>query len=171
MSRTSATVAAAGALTHGKVNSQRSGEYSGGSVMFAAFPLLAIPVVIYNFFAVTMIATSKAGDFATSWTKTLFNVPMPRNAQWAVSGGDLLILVALIMLFFELLKATSNNKIAIINHSLSMILFVICLVEFLLIPAFATSTFFLITTMTILDVLAGFIVTIVASRRELEVNN
>jgi hypothetical protein len=139
--------------------------------MFAAFPLLAIPVVIYNFFAVTMIATSKAGSFADSWNHTLFTVPMPRNAQWAVSGGDLLVLVGLIMLFFELLKATNNNKIAIINHSLSMILFVICLVEFLLIPAFATSTFFLITTMTILDVLAGFIVTIVASRRELEVNN
>ncbi len=139
--------------------------------MFAAFPLLAIPVVIYNFFAVTMIASSKAGAFADAWTHTLFNVPMPRNAQWAVSGSDLLIFLSLFMLFFELLKATSNNKIAIINHSLSMILFVICLVEFLLVPAFATSTFALIALMTLLDVMAGFIVTIVASRRELEVNN
>ena len=88
-----------------------------------------------------------------------------------VSGSDLLIFLSLFMLFFELLKATSNNKIAIINHSLSMILFVICLVEFLLVPAFATSTFALIALMTLLDVMAGFIVTIVASRRELEVNN
>ena len=136
--------------------------------MFAAFPLLAIPVVIYNFFAVTMIATSK-GSFADAWTHTLFNVPMPRNAQWAVSGGDLLVLVGLIMLFFELLKATNNNKIAIINHSLSMILFVICLVEFLLIPAFATSTFFLLTMMVLLDVLAGFIVTIVSARRDIDI--
>ena len=139
--------------------------------MFSAFPLLAIPVVIYNFFAVTMIASSKTASFSEAWNKTIMTVPMPRNAQWAVSGGDLLVLLALVMLFFELLKATNNNKIAIINHSLSLILFVICLVEFLLVPAFATSTFFLITAMTILDVLAGFIVTITAARKEVELTN
>jgi len=34
--------------------------------------------------------------------------------------------------------------------------------------AFATSAFFLLTAMVLLDVLAGFIVTIVASRRDIE---
>jgi hypothetical protein len=139
--------------------------------MFSAFPLLAIPVVIYNFFAITLIAGGKAAGASDAMNKAIMTVPMPRNAQWAISGGDLIILLALIMLFFELLKATNNNKIAIINHSLSMILFIIALVEFLLIPAFATSTFFLIVVMTVLDVLAGFIVTIVASRKEVEFNN
>ncbi len=37
-----------------------------------------------------------------------------------------------------------------------MILFIVCLVEFLLFGACATSTFFLITLMVLLDVLAGF---------------
>ena len=45
-------------------------------------------------------------------------------------------------------------------------LFVVCLVEFLLFPAFATSTFFLISLMVLLDLAAGFIVTLVAARRE-----
>ncbi len=139
--------------------------------MFSAFPLLAIPVVIYNFFAITLMFGGKAAGASDAMNKAVFQVPMPRNAQWAVSGGDLIILLALVMLFFELLKATNNDKIAIINHSLSMVLFIICLVEFLLVPAFATSTFFLITVMTVLDVLAGFIVTIVASRKEVEFNN
>ena len=40
--------------------------------------------------------------------------------------------------------------------------------QFLLLPAFATSAFFLLTTMVLLDVLAGFIVTIVASRRDID---
>jgi uncharacterized membrane protein len=44
-------------------------------------------------------------------------------------------------------------------------------VEFLLFPAFATSSFFLLTLMVLLDVLAGFIVTIVASRREIDFND
>jgi hypothetical protein len=49
-----------------------------------------------------------------------------------------------------------------------MILFVICLVEFLLLRGFATSTFFLIVAMVMLDVLAGFIVTIIAARKDLD---
>ena len=85
-----------------------------------------------------------------------------------VSLGDLLLAASLVVLFVELLKSTTSRKIAIINHSLSMVLFILCLVEFLLAPAFATSTFFLITLMVLLDVLAGFIVTIVAARRDID---
>ena len=49
-----------------------------------------------------------------------------------------------------------------------MIVFIVCLVEFLLVPAFATSVFFLITAMTLLDVLAGFIVTIITARKDFD---
>ena len=137
--------------------------------MFRAFPLLIIPVVIYNVFALGLAATSKAGGAADSLVRSVFNVPMPMNAQWPVSGGDLLLMLALVMLFFELVRATSAQKIEIINHSLSLVVFIICLVEFLLVPGFQTSTFFLIAMMTLLDVLAGFIVTIVSSRKEIDV--
>jgi O-antigen ligase len=85
--------------------------------------------------------------------------------------GDILVFAALVILFIELLKSTTSRRIAIINHSLSMVLFIVCLVEFLLFRAFATSAFFLITSMVLLDVLAGFIVTIVASRREIDMVN
>jgi hypothetical protein len=61
--------------------------------------------------------------------------------------------------------------VAIINHALSMALFIICLVELLLASAFATSTFFLITLMVLLDVLAGFIVTIVSARRDFGISD
>ena len=79
-----------------------------------------------------------------------------------------MLMGALVVLFVELLKSTTSPQAAIINHSLSMILFIGCLVEFLLFPAFATSIFFLLMLMVLLDVLAGFIVTIVASRREID---
>ena len=54
------------------------------------------------------------------------------------------------------------------NHSLSMILFIVCLVEFLLLKPFATSTFFLVTSMTLMDVLAGFIVTAISARKDID---
>jgi hypothetical protein len=49
-----------------------------------------------------------------------------------------------------------------------MLVFIICLIEFLLHPAFATTTFFLIMVMSLLDVLAGVVVTIVSARRDVD---
>ena len=65
--------------------------------------------------------------------------------------------------------STTSRRVVIVNHSLSMILFIVCLIEFLLFRAFATTAFFLLTAMVLLDVLAGFIVTIVASRRDIDI--
>jgi hypothetical protein len=137
-------------------------------MMFGAFPLLAIPVVVYNLVALTLPGGFSSPDGSLQLTSTLFNINMTSGAQWPVSLSDLLLSGALVVLFIELLKSTTSRRIAIINHSLSMLLFIVCLVEFLLAPAFATSTFFLMTLMVLLDVLAGFIVTIVAARRDID---
>ncbi|HUO21217.1 MAG TPA: hypothetical protein VMU59_01720 [Caulobacteraceae bacterium] len=138
--------------------------------MFAVFPLLALVVLIYNLVALT-IGGFKATDAQDQLTQPLFSVHMASGAAWSVGLGDLLLMASLVILFVELLKSTSSRRVAIINHSLSMVLFIVCLVEFLLFGAFATSTFFLITLMVLLDVLAGFIVTIVASRREIDLTH
>ena len=88
--------------------------------------------------------------------------------MWPVSVADLLLAASLVVLFVELVKSTHDRRVAIVNHGLSMALFVGCLAEILLAAAFATSTFFLITLMVLLDVLAGFIMSMAASRREPE---
>jgi hypothetical protein len=136
--------------------------------MFAALPLLALPVLVYNLVAITLSGGFKAASAQAHLTSQLFTVRMASGALWPVSLGDLLLAVSLVVLFIELLKSTTSRNVAIINHSLSLILFIICLVEFLLFPAFATSTFFLISVMVVLDVLAGFIVTIVSARRDVD---
>ena len=136
--------------------------------MLIALPLLAIPVVLYNI--VILFGAGSGGMTAADETlrQAMFSIPMASGASWNVGVGDLILFLSLILLFFELLKSTSSQKVAIVNHALSMILFVVCLVEFLLVRGFATSTFFLITTMVMLDVLAGFIVTIIAARKDLD---
>ena len=136
--------------------------------MFAAFPLLALPVLIYNLIALTLSGGFKSNLAPDRFTQPLFNIGMTSGASWPVTLSDLLLAGSLVVLFIELLKSTTSRRVAIINHSLSMGLFIICLVEFLLAPAFATSTFFLMTLMVLLDVLAGFIVTIVAARRDID---
>lgn len=139
--------------------------------MLIAIPLLIVPVVIYN---LVILLGGNAPDAALGpasvLSEVLFSVPMTSGASWSVSVGDLILFLSLILLFVELLKSTSSQRVAIVNHALSMLLFVVCLVEFLLLPGFAGSVFFLILTMVLLDVLAGFIVTIIASRRDFDLN-
>jgi len=136
--------------------------------MLIAIPLLLIPVMLYNI----VVLFGGSGEGAVNGDALLrepvFSVTMTSGAQWTIAAGDMILFVGLILLFFELVKSTSSQRAAIINHALSMILFIAVLIEFLLLPGFATSTFFLIVTMVLLDVLAGFIVTIIASRKDLD---
>jgi hypothetical protein len=136
--------------------------------MFAALPLLALPVLAYNLIALTFAGGLKAADASPRLTEPLFSIAMPSHGQWPVSLGDILLAASLVVLFIELLKSTTSRSAAIINHSLSMVLFIACLVEFLLLPAMASSTFFLLMVMVLLDVLAGFVMTIVAARRDVD---
>jgi hypothetical protein len=149
---------------------RRAGSGTSASVLTAT-PLLLLPVLAYNLIALTGFGGG-AGAFEgdARLGGPLFNVAMASGARWPISLGDLLIAVSLLVLFVELLKSTTSRRTVIVNHALSMVLFIVCLVQFLLLPAFGTSTFFLILLMVLLDVLAGFIVTIVASRRDFDMS-
>lgn len=136
--------------------------------ILAATPLLILPVIAYNLFALLLRGGFGAVYATEQLGAPLFSAPMPSGGTWDVGLGDLMLAGALVVLFIELLKSTSSQRIAIVNHSLSMGLFIVCLLEFLLAPAFATSTFFLLTLMVLLDVLAGFIVTVIAARRDVD---
>ena len=161
------------------------GEKQGGDAMgaiFGIFPLILIPVLIYNIIAFGGSALKNAQSVRLQMGDTALQIPMAssetmknstgvptiEHVQWLMTWGDVLVLLALVLLFIELLKSTSTGTSAIFNHALSMLVFIACLVEFLLHPAFATSTFFLIMVMSLLDVLAGVIVTIVSARRDVE---
>jgi hypothetical protein len=142
--------------------------------IFNVFPLILIPVLMYNIWAFGRTVTGTSAEQVRDMLgQTMFRVPMAStesgvSVAWNVTGGDVLMLVALLLLFVELLKSTSTGTAAIFNHALSMLVFIICLVEFLLHPAFATSVFFMILIMSLLDVLAGVVVTIISARRDVD---
>ena len=137
--------------------------------MLTSFPLRVIPVGIYAIYALMSLTGTAATDPNFVLQSAFLSVNMPSGGTWSMGVGDLLVFFGLIFLFFELLKSTSSQKVAIVNHALSMGLFVLCLLLFLLLPSFATSTFFLIMIMVLLDVMAGFIVTILTARRDLDI--
>ena len=137
--------------------------------IFNVFPLILIPVLTYNIWAFGATASAQDGvDVRTHLDAEWMSVQMASGMPWVLTFGDVMVLLALILLFIELLKSTSTGTAAIFNHALSMLVFIICLVEFLLHPAFATSVFFIIMIMSLLDVLAGVVVTIISARRDVE---
>ena len=138
--------------------------------LFTVLPLLSIPVVLYNVVAWSGTVVSTPDYVLSRMDQVLLAVPMASGAVWSVTPGHVLVMVCLLMLFFELIKSTGTGRAAVLNHAFSMALFVVCLVEFLLFGAFATSVFFLITLMTLLDTMAGFIVTIASARRDIGIS-
>jgi len=127
--------------------------------MLAAIPLLTLPVAAYAILAMTLGGGLGATDAHVKFTRPLFTLGTAGGGAWPVSCADLLLAAGLIVAFIEMLKAFEDRKVAIANHAMSIVLFVLCLSAMLLYPAFATSTFFLITLMVLLDLVAGFIVT------------
>ena len=134
--------------------------------IFTVFPLLIIPVLIYNVIALSGSEFATADAVRARMDEHFLSVQMASDAMWLITPGHALIGGTIVLLFFELLKSTGFGRAAIMNHALSMVLFIICLIEFLMFPAFATSVFFLIMLMTLLDVMAGFMVTIASARRD-----
>ena len=56
------------------------------------------------------------------------------------------------------------------DHILSMILFIVMLVEFLLVARAGTSTFFMLMMISFVDVLAGFIITARTAQRDIQID-
>ena len=128
--------------------------------MFTAAPLLLVPVFLYA------LAAVPGGDPEAGLNAAIFTMPMISGGHWRFGVGDLILLIGLIMLFIEIIKSTNTKTFTLINHGLSMAVFVVSLIAFMLFRSFATSVFFLLLSMMILDVVAGFMVTIVAARRD-----
>ncbi len=127
--------------------------------MFGSLPLMAIIVIVYNILAFTGIPLDMS----------LLEVKLVSGAAWNVTVADLLLASGLVLLFLEMISATRTGSSTVINHGFSLVVFVAALVEFIVLPQFGTSTFFLITMYTLLDVVAGFTVTIATARRDFSV--
>ena len=125
------------------------------------FPLLLIGFAIYNIIAFLMPDLT--------WTATAFSVPMVSGAVWTMTTGELLITFSLLLLFGEVMKSTRIGMRTVVDHGLSLILFLAMLVEFLLVKQAGTGTFFLLLAISFVDVLAGFAVTLRSAQRDLTV--
>ena len=114
-------------------------------------PLLIIPFVLYNILAFTLFGGQPSG-----WATQIFQIRMVSGTEWSLTWGDLMLVVALVCLFFEVLKSTNTGRTSIVEHMLSTALFVVFLIEFLLAGMI----------MSAVDVVAGFTISITGAGRD-----
>ena len=125
-----------------------------------SFPVLAIVIAAY------LILGSSGGMMLDG---DAFSAILASGAGLTLRVGDFFILAGLVALFFEMLKAARAGRGMIADHMLSTAVFVVALVSFLLLDYCGTSTFFLLTVMTLIDVVAGFSISIFSVRRDFSV--
>jgi len=131
-------------------------------VFLVGIPLLIIPLAIYN-----MIAFLTPG---VGWTDKIATISMMSGANWVITAEDALITLAVLLLCVEIFKATRiSSSRGIVDHLLSMLLFIAILVEFLLVQQAATSTFFLLMMISLVDVIGGFAITARTARRDVAI--
>lgn len=123
-------------------------------------PMIGVLAVVYLIVAAV---------YETVLTSNLFTINLPSGAVWAFGVKDLFLLIGLLLLYLEILKSTRSGRGQIVEHIVSMLVFVGCLLLFLLVRKTGSTTFLLITAMSAIDVVAGFTVSIVAARRDLEI--
>jgi hypothetical protein len=126
-----------------------------------AIPLIAVVMVIYT--ALAIDPNFSAGSAFT-------DMALPSQADLFLTFGDIFVILGLVALFFEILKAARLGPGTIVDHMLSTAVFIIGLIVFLLVPAFGTSAFLLLVIMALIDVVAGYTVSIFSARRDLSVN-
>lgn len=132
--------------------------------MLRAVPLMVIPFAIYNLLMLT-------GDIHATLSSSLFSWQLMSGASWVFSVADALVVGGILMLYVEVFKSTGTGLSAVLDHTFSMLVFIAFLVEFLLVAGAGTSVFFVLCLMSLLDVIAGFTVSIVAARRDFAVGH
>lgn len=128
--------------------------------------LRAIPLLVFSFILYNLVVFSMGIEALNA---PIFSMTLLSGGVWAFTWGDLILLATLALLFSEIVKATYSSTSTLIDHALSMIVFIALLVEFLIVPQAATSVFFLMLVAALIDVIAGYTIGIRVARRDLNI--
>jgi hypothetical protein len=111
------------------------------------FPLLLIPLAIYNIIVFLMPGVSLA--------EPLVKLPLMSGAEWPLTLSDMLLALGIVVLLLEVIKGARPGAKYLTDHLLSLIVFGGAAAEFLLWPRFGNSTYFLLALLALADFLSG----------------
>jgi hypothetical protein len=111
------------------------------------FPLLLIPLAIYNIIVWLMPDVSFADPLA--------KLTLVSGAVWAITLGDILLALSVVLLLLEVVKGARPGAKYLTDHLLSLVVFGAAAAEFVLWPKFGSSIYFLLTLLALVEFLSG----------------
>jgi hypothetical protein len=119
----------------------------GSPMTMVGFPLLLIPLAIYNIIVFLMPGVSLS--------EPVVKLTLMSGAEWPLTLSDMLLALGVVLLLFEVIKGARPGAKYLMDHLLSLIVFGGAVAEFLLWPRFGTSTYFLLALLALVDFLSG----------------
>jgi hypothetical protein len=129
-------------------------------VFLVGFPLLIIPLAVYNMIA--FLTPPPDG-----WGTKLYTLHLLSGVDWTLTLSDAMIAGTLFLLFIEVVKATGAKSV--VDHFLSILVFGGGVAEFLLVHQAANSTFAILVAICFIDVIAGLSIRVRVARRERDI--
>ncbi len=111
------------------------------------FPLLLIPLAIYNIIVFLMPGVSLA--------EPVVKLTLVSGAEWPLALSDMLLALGIVLLLLEVIKGARPGAKYLTDHLLSLVIFGAAAAEFLMWPRFASSTYFLLGLLALVDFLSG----------------
>src|SRR5258707_2248240 len=111
------------------------------------FPLLLIPLAIYNIIAFLMPSLSFA--------EPLVRLKLVSGAEWPITLSDVMLALGILLLLHEVIKGARPGGKYLTDHLLSLLVFGASAAEFVLWPKFGTSTYFLLVLLAMVDFFSG----------------
>jgi hypothetical protein len=122
-------------------------EKKASPMSMVGFPLLLIPLAIYNIIVFLMPGVSFADP--------LVKLTLMSGAEWSLTLSDILLALGIVLLLCEIIKGARPGAKYLTDHLLSLIVFGAAAAEFLLWPRFGTSPYFLLAMLALVDFLSG----------------
>ncbi|ABA03765.1 conserved hypothetical protein [Nitrobacter winogradskyi Nb-255] len=112
------------------------------------FPLLLIPLAICNIIVFLMPGVLL--------TEPVLTLTLMSGVSWTVTLGDTLLALGIVLLLFEIIKGVRPHGKYLTDHLLSLAVFGGAAAQFVVLPQFGSSTYFMLTLLALVDFLAGF---------------
>lgn len=132
--------------------------------MIRVVPLMGVVLLMYNTISLWY------ADGVSIWNQVIKTFNLPSGASLPVTYGTLFVSFALIILFVELIKSTTASNVAMVEQSLSSMVFIGFLLEFLLFFQAGEPTFLLLMLISFVEMLAGFYIITKVARRDIGIS-
>lgn len=129
-------------------------------------PLLLLPALIY----VGLWAIWGA-HLDTHFAAPLLSIHMISGETWTLTVSAVFLLFAIFCMFVEIVRSVTPTTWSIAENLASAIAFAIGIVLFLAVRGFATTEFFVVVVLLLLDFVTDFVVMTISARRTVQYEN